>query len=133
MDIKGKILLSMGIVMVIIGLISIFSTFNFVQRAEKISGEITRIDKHPNSAKRTGTSGSTAYVRYKYNGEQYSNINIHEYSTEMRVGQYIYLYCDPDNPSHVEVASTIYRGPVLFLLLTGGFTAFVVFCCRRSR
>ena len=122
--IKGNKVLLVGIVIFILAFISFGSTFNFVKRAERIPGEIVRINKHPRSTKKAKTTDSTAYVSYEYNGERYDHVNIHEYSIKMRVGQNIYLYCDPNNPSHVEVASSIYRGPIILFGLAIAITAF---------
>ncbi|MCM1552156.1 MAG: DUF3592 domain-containing protein [Butyrivibrio sp.] len=120
---ENKVLL-VGIVMFILAFAWFGSSFNYVKRAELILGEVARIDKSPRPVMKADTSNSTAYVSYKYNGERYDHVNIHTYSHKWIVGQSIYLYCDPDNPLDVRVASSIYKGPIILFGLALFISAF---------
>lgn len=104
-----------GIAMFIMGFISLTSTLTFMATAEEITGRISSI------------KNDSAYVTYKYDGITYEDINLHSYSSDMRTGQRISLYCDPHNPSYVRTTSMIYFNPVVLLILATVFTAIGVY------
>lgn len=112
-----------GIAMFIMGFISLTSTLTFMATAEEITGWISSIGNDSNPY---------VYVTYEYDGIQYKDVNIHSYSSDMRTGQRISLYCDPHNPSDVQVASMIYFKPVVLFILATIFTAIGVYFLKAK-
>lgn len=118
-----------GIAMFIFGFISLTSTLTFMATAEEITGKITSIQ----SQRSTGNNRShSVYVSYEYDGIQYTDIKLREYSSDMRVGNRISLYCDPHDPSYVRVASSIYFIPVVLFILATFFTAIGVYFLKAK-
>ncbi len=109
-----------GIAMFIMGFISLTSTLTFMATAEKITGRISNI------------RNDSVYVSYEYDGVQYKDVNLHSYSSDMKTGQGISLYCDPHNPSYIREASMIYFKPVVLFILATVFTAIGVYFLKSK-
>lgn len=104
-----------GIIMLVSGIIKINSSREFREQAIEINGKITMIDVYRDS---DGDENYTVYVDYRYDGQDYQNVEINEYSSSMEEGELIKLLIDPDNPSE---AKTL-KGDLLvgiFMLLFG--------------
>lgn len=92
------------------GIIWLSSSIRFKERAVEITGVITDIETHQDS---DGDSHSSAYVSYEFGGKRYEDVRLNSYSSGMRRGKEIILYCDPGDPWNVQPKSMIYLGPVI--------------------
>ncbi|MDE7252062.1 MAG: DUF3592 domain-containing protein [Acetatifactor sp.] len=110
-----------GVCMFIWGFCWLISTFQFKATAVKVPGEITRMDSAYDD---DGDEHYSVFVSYEYNGKKYEDIRINSYSSSMYMGKKMSLYCDPENPGHVEVGSMLFF-PSVFLLIMGAAFALI--------
>lgn len=110
-----------GVGMLIGGIFLLMSTLRFKETAIEISGEITRIDSTYDN---DGDEHCSVFVSYEYSGERYENVRLNSYSSSMYEGKKISLYCDPENPRHIQAGSMLYFAPI-FLLAMGTVFALV--------
>lgn len=104
------IFLIVGIGLLTGGIIWLLSSMQFKERAVEITGVITYIESYRDS---DDERHSTAYVSYEFGGEMYEDVRLNSYSSSMRKGKEISLYCDPEDPWSVQSKSMLYFGPVL--------------------
>lgn len=115
------VFLIVGVCMFIWGVCWLISTFQFRATAVKVPGEITRMDSAYDD---DGKEHFSVFVSYEYNGKKYEDIRINSYSSSMHMGKKMSLYCDPENPGHVEVGSMLFF-PSVFLLIMGAAFALI--------
>lgn len=105
------IFLIVGIGLLTGGIIWLLSSMQFKERAVEITGVISSIETYRDS---DGEFHSIAYVSYEFDGEMYNYVPLNSYSSSMRRGNEISLYCDPEDPWNVQPKSMLYFGPALF-------------------
>ncbi len=118
------IFIIVGICILVAGIFWLTSAIRFKENGATVSGVITKIESHYNSE---GENSHTVYVSYEYGGSTYSDVRLNSYSSSMYEGKEITLYCDPDNPRHIQADSMLYLGPgillgigIIFTLVGGG-------------
>lgn len=103
-----------GIGMLIGGITILFFNQKFMSGAEKVNGVIDTITTHTDS---DGETGHFVYVSYEYGGTEYESVRLGFYSSNMREGQEIMLYCDPDNPKNIATKwSNLFAGIILIFM-----------------
>ena len=110
----GVIFGIVGLCMLVGGLFWLVNERDFLERAEIIDAEITRIYTSVDS---DGDRSHSVYVEYVYRGVSYSE-RLSEYSSSMTEGKEIQLYIDPENPTRIRYTNMAYFGPV-FLMSMG--------------
>lgn len=127
-----------GVGLLIGGILWLFSSIRFQETAVEITGTITDIETYRDS---DGDRHSAAYVSYEFGGELYEDVRLNSYSSSMRRGMDITLYCDPDDPWNVQPKSMTYFGPALLggmgllFALVGGvvLTVMLTVASRRRK
>ena len=106
------IFLTVGIGLFAGGVYWLVNALNFKGTAEKITGEISRIETHRDS---DGDRSHNVYVTYHYGGKLYEDVAISSYSSSMYEGKEITLYCDPEHPGNIREDSLYYFGPIMLI------------------
>ena len=123
-----------GIIMLLIGVILLIQTFDFIDSAVVVEAEITKIESDITN---DGETRHRAYVDYEYNGEEYGRVKLDEYSESMYEGKKITVYIDSDNPGEVRLKSMVYFVPIVFMGLGALFfsigAVFVVIDIKKKR
>ena len=133
MKIKGvrTVMLLIGIIFTFVGII-LFSAGCVVmakhisdkQNYEKTQANITEIN-HTNS---------NAFIEYTIDGITYEG-KLNEYSTNMQVGDPVWIYYDPEDPYEFISDSKIFE--IIFISLGGFFTVigvvFMIICYKKKR
>lgn len=115
---RGDIYRLIGFIFVVIGLTimaagaAVFIKTNaFVDEAVEVKGKVSRIDTRIDL---DGETNYTAYVTYKYEGKEYKNIRLNEYSSSLYEGKAIELYLDKDDFSNARLKSMVYLLAIIF-------------------
>lgn len=108
----SAVFLAVGIGLFAGGLIWMVNAVSFKSTAEKITGEISRIETYRDS---DGDRSHSVYVTYRYGGKLYEDVAISSYSSSMYEGKEITLYCDPEHPGNIMEGSLYYIGPILLI------------------
>lgn len=103
-----------GFGMLIGGFVSISKSLQFRKTAVEITGTITRITAHYDS---DGDAHHSVQVSYSYNGQDFDNVALSFYSSNMYEGKDIILLVDPKNPAHMTSKSGDTFTYVLLLLM----------------
>ena len=106
------IFLTVGIGLLAGGVFWLVNALNFKATAEKITGEITRIESYLDS---DGDMSHSVFVTYHYGGKLYEDVGISSYSSSMYEGKEITLYCDPERPGKIRESSMYFFGPIMLI------------------
>lgn len=113
------VFLSIGVIFFVSGILWMVNILQFRSRAVEVYGQIERIETSWDS---DGESSREVYITYTYNGKTYNNVRINTYTSSMYEGKKITLFCDPYNSGRVELKSTLYLAPVLFIVIGAIFS-----------
>lgn len=113
------VFLSIGVIFFVSGILWMVNILQFRSRAVEVYGQIERIETSWDS---DGESSREVYITYTYNGKTYNNVRINTYTSSMYEGKEITLFCDPYNSGRVELKSTLYLAPVLFIVIGAIFS-----------
>lgn len=103
-----------GLFLLIGGIFWTISGLKFKKNAVSIPAVITDIESYRDS---DGDTHHNVYVSYSYEGKQYDDIPLSEYSSSMYIGKEISLLCDPDHPGRVQTNFGIYFGSGMLLFM----------------
>lgn len=103
-----------GLSVLIGGIFWTISGLKFKKNAVSIPAVITDIESYRDS---DGDTNHHVYVSFSYEGEQYNNIPLNEYSSSMYIGKEISLLCDPSHPGRVQTNFSIYFGSGMLLFM----------------
>ncbi len=111
---------TVGILMLVGGLLLLISDIQFKERAVEIPGVITDIMSYRDS---DGDKHHSVSVTYQYGGKVYEDVEIGSYSSSMYEGKEITLLCDPDRPGKVQVSSMYLTGALILMCMGVIFAA----------
>ena len=84
---------AIGLVMIVAGICIRVNTGNFAEDAGEITGTISSIEKYRDM---DGDIHHYVYVNFTYNGKEYRNVELSEYSSSMYEGKKITLLFNPE-------------------------------------
>ncbi len=126
---EGIVLLIAGaIVAIVFGLIGgLMLHFNnkFIENSVEVTATIQNIRVSGSGDDKT----HDVYVGYTFNGIEYNNVRISEYSSSMYEGKVITLRCNPDEPGKVKDTTVI---KVIGIVFTAVGVVFLVICTIAS-
>lgn len=115
---RADIFKLLGLIFGIIGLIFMAAsaavfirTSAFVNAAAEVKGKVSRIDS---SIDFDGSTDYTAYVTYTYEGQEYKNIRLKEYTGSLYEGKTIELYLDKEDLENPRIKSMVYLLAIIF-------------------
>lgn len=133
---KNRIVYVVFVIFLIVGIgllagAFLFSRYfaSFKARAEKVTGEITRIEEYYDSDHELRHH---VYVSYTYDGVDYDDVSINSYNSSMYEGKEIELLCDKKNPEHImgksdgNLVVIILAGIGIIFVLVGGIPLLVM-------
>ncbi len=104
------IFLIVSILLTGIGIFLLLSGSRFRQRAVEVDAIINEIQSYRDSG---GDYRHRVYVNYTYGGNEYENIYLSEYSSNMYEGKKITLLVDPDDPAKISTGFiTVFVGAI---------------------
>lgn len=101
-----------GFVFIIVGILWAVSADSFLKNAAEVSAVISEIESYRGSE---GDTSHRVYVDYFYDGQEYKDVRLNEYSSGMYEGKEIQLMLDPDNPRRLMSNVGLYIGPIIFI------------------
>lgn len=101
-----------GFVFIIVGIFWAVSTDSFMKNAVEVSAVISEIESYRGS---DGDTSHRVYVDYFYDGQEYRDVRLNEYSSGMYEGKEIQLMLDPNNPRKLMSNIGLYIGPIVFI------------------
>ncbi len=112
-----------GLGLMIGGIIFLVNRINYMDNAVVIEAEITDIESYRDS---DGDRHHTVYVTYEYEGKEYEDIRLSEYSSSMQEGKTIEIYIDKTDATDVHTKSMFYFGPIMLMGMGGIFVLVAV-------
>lgn len=107
----GVIFGVIGLTLMAAGAAVFIRTNSFVREAAEVKGKVSRIDS---SIDFDGETNYTAFVTYKYEGQEYKNIRLKEYTSSLYEGKTIELYLDKDDLGSPRIKSMVYLLAIIF-------------------
>lgn len=116
-----------GLGFLIAGIFTIRSHKRFMKNAVPVTAEITDIQKQHDS---NGEEKTEVYVTYRYDGVRYDHIRLGYYSSSMRKGQSLEVFCDTGNPRNIDTKESFLTIVIVFFTLGGiAFLLGSIFFC----
>lgn len=118
----SRIFMAAGLFVLIIGLVSGIIGMNHIRRWDKVTATITKLESYYDSD--DDITRHTTYVSYTYNGADYYDVRLSEYSSSMFEGKRINIIVNPDAPEKIStgLGSTIFG----IMFYVGGMIFFIV-------
>lgn len=98
------IFMTVGMLFLIGGVVTAVINWQFREKAVEITAVITDIQTYRAS---DGDRKHEVYVSYRFEDREYEDVRLNFYSSSMYEGKEITVFCDPENPRHIESSGTI--------------------------
>ncbi len=103
---------ALGIIFIIVGILWFAIGSRFKKSAVEVSAVIQEIEQYRDS---DGDLSHRVYVSYSYNEQNYENVRLNEYSSNMYEGKEIEIMIDPNNPRVNMMNLGLYLGSGIFI------------------
>lgn len=103
-----------GVGMFLLGTYLLTQGVRTKQNADPVSALITEIDSHRNA---DGDTQHTVYICYTYNGKTYDNVRLNSWTSGMKKGKTITVYCTPEYPGSPDIPSVDFFMSALLLFM----------------
>lgn len=103
---------ALGIIFIIVGILWLAIGSRFKKNAVEVSAVIQEIEQYRDS---DGDLSHRVYVSYSYNEQNYENVRLNEYSSNMYEGKEIEIMIDPNNPRVNMMNLGLYLGSGIFI------------------
>lgn len=102
-----------GVILIIASICVTVSGMKFNETAVEITGTIANIESYRDP---DGDRHYQVYVDYDYQGQEFTDVPLHTYSSNMYEGKEIALKVDPENPGKVK---TLHSNMIIGIILVG--------------
>lgn len=89
-----------GLVVTIVGIFVGKSAYSFRKTAVEVEASITNIQRYYDRS--TDKYHHNVFVDYEFEGENYKDVPLGFYSSNMRIGKKITILCNPDDPYEID-------------------------------
>lgn len=104
-----------GLLLLCISVGTFIYSKNFVEKSDIVTGTISELDVYTTiNSDGDKVTKYTVLVDYSYNGIDYKDQSLSEYSSSMKEGSSIELLVNPENPCEIRTNIMIYFIPIIF-------------------